>query len=275
MVGEGADGYESVDEAWAGFQRRLADHFAAMQVDDFVIFDWHEARVSDGAAPYVQFLRWCKPFMRAEVVSNAYLAPRYRHTPQDEDLLCSLGWNRPTYLPDDPGDGGSSSFYVDRKMRKTRRLAALTVNTLRLFWGVPHPRMLRAEISGSLEGTDPFGFDGVVSRPARVRGVTHTESSRHDARRILERVTRIAEEALGVSPEFSRDDDPVLLLGGHRIAVVDGVDGPMIRVSAPEHRGAVSHTTASGGPGVDGIDLPVHPLDSRQLVRVLEPLCTD
>lgn len=249
-VVEGADGNESVDEAWASFQRRLADHFAAMQVDDFVIFDWHEARVTDGAEPFVQFLRWSKQFMRAEVVSNAYLAPRYRHTPQDEDMLCALGWKRPTYLPGDPGDGGSPSFYVDRKMRKTRRLAALTVTTLRMFWGVPHPRMLRATISGSLEGTDPIG---VGARSA---------SSRHNARRILERVSRVVEEALGVSPEFGNDEDPVLILPGHRISVVEaaeGAQGPTVRVSA------------SDNPATEGDDLPVHPFDSRRLVRLLAP----
>ena len=260
----------SIDHDWVAFRDGLSKHLAAMEVDDILIFEWHEAPVSSGSPPWIQFLRWSNRDIRGEVVSNAYLAPRYRIAPRREELLCGLGWNRPTRLPEDPGDSGSPAFYVDRKMRKTRRLAALTVTTLRDFWNVPHPRMLRAEIIGSLEGTRLMEVDHANSN---IRSGEYTDSDSNDVHRILEQVIRISEEALGITPQISQEGQLVLTLGGNRITVVSGSDGPVLRVTNPVHRSGISRT--SDDPVRESIDLPAIPLDSRQFIRILGQVATE
>lgn len=260
----------SIDHDWVGFRDGLANHLAAMEIDDILIFEWHEAQVSFGSPPWIQFLRWSNRDIRAEVVSNAYLAPSYRVAPHNEELLCGFGWNRPTRQPEDPGDSGSPAFYVDRKMRKTRRLAALTVTTLRDFWGVPHPRMLRAKIIGSLEGTNLMEVDHANFN---IRSDNHSESASNDAHRILEQVIRVSEEALGITPQISEEDQLVLTLGEKQITVVFGSDGPALRMTNPVPRSGISRI--SDGPVREFVDLPAIPFDSRQFIRILSQPATE
>lgn len=127
----------AIDRSWTRFQSRLADHLSAMRNDDILILDWIEETTVDGFTPWVQFLVWDDEYVRSEVSSNAYLAPRHTLSPESEDRLCALGWERPTRLPDEEPDEGSPAFFVDKEQRWADQLAAMTVTTLREVWSVP------------------------------------------------------------------------------------------------------------------------------------------
>jgi hypothetical protein len=97
---------------------------------------------------YVQFAGLGKVGMRAETVSNQYLAPRQKLDRRQYMRLLELGWHPPTRLPPKLESkrqrGGSPNFYMDcpRPVR-WRTVARLALATLRQVHGIASPAKLR------------------------------------------------------------------------------------------------------------------------------------
>jgi hypothetical protein len=98
---------------------------------------------------YVQFAGLERGGVRAETVSNQYLAPREKLDRREYMRLLELGWHPPTNLP--PGlkskndrRGGSPNFYLDcPRPVHWRKVARLAVATLRQVHGITNPEKLR------------------------------------------------------------------------------------------------------------------------------------
>ncbi|WP_430331791.1 T3SS (YopN, CesT) and YbjN peptide-binding chaperone 1 [Rhodococcus sp. ACT016] len=226
---------EAMDRSWIVFQHNLADHLSAMRNDDILILDWIEETTVDGFSPWIQFLVWDNEFVRAEVSSNAYLAPLYTLAPEDEDRLCALGWGHPTHLPNEEPDDGSPAFFVDKEQRWADQIAAMTVTTLRQIWNVPHPSFLRAEMIGTLEGTDLIGADAPDTDPAP-EPIPLDDGAAivpHDPAELRDLVARTVEQALGFPPERDEDGDVILKLDDQPVFVIAHPDRPLVRVWVP------------------------------------------
>ncbi len=140
---------QDVDAAWREFRTRLADHVAAMCDGDGLVLEPFTDEAGGPAGPCVQFYAWGDRLVRCEVPSNAHLAPDRHLTPVDEQMLLELGLQAPSRGPDDPEDGGSPAFWIDRPGSWADQLAVIAVRALRSVWGVPHPLFLRAETFGT------------------------------------------------------------------------------------------------------------------------------
>ncbi|WP_137725695.1 T3SS (YopN, CesT) and YbjN peptide-binding chaperone 1 [Prescottella subtropica] len=235
----------SVDSAWGTFRDRLADHLSGMSTDDTLVLDWADESTVDGFAPWIQFLVWDDEYVRAEVSSNPYLAPRYVLTAAAENRLCDLGWERPTRRPDGDPDGGSPAFFVDRKQWDADRVAAMTVTTLREVWSVPHPAFLRTEISGTL--ADTILVDAAPEpEPAAASGLD--ERAAFDARdphELRDLVARTVEQAIGHMPDRDDDGDVALRLGDQRVFIIVHPDKPLVRLWMPLLLGIAGRTRAA------------------------------
>ncbi|RDI24082.1 hypothetical protein DEU38_111159 [Rhodococcus sp. AG1013] len=239
----------AIDRSWTRFQSRLADHLSAMRNDDILILDWIEETTVDGFTPWVQFLVWDDEYVRSEVSSNAYLAPRHVLSPESEDRLCALGWERPTRLPDEEPDEGSPAFFVDKEQRWADQLAAMTVTTLREVWSVPHPSFLNPEIIGTLEGTDLLGADTPdTSDGARPASSTLDETAAvapRDPSELRELISRTVDQALGFVPQLDDDGDVVLTLGSQPVFVIAHPDKPLVRLWIPLLHAVAGRTRAA------------------------------
>ncbi|RVW08191.1 hypothetical protein EGT67_17440 [Prescottella agglutinans] len=224
---------EAVDRSWITFQHKLADHLSAMRNDDVLILDWIEESTVEGFTPWMQFLLWDNEFVRAEVSSNAYLAPLYTLAPEDEDRLCALGWGRPTHLPHEDPDDGSPAFFVDKEQRWADQIAAMTVTTLREIWNVPHPSFLRTEMIGTLEGADLTGADTTDAEPEHPGLDDSAAVVARDPQELRELVARTVEQAMGFPPELDEDGDVVLRLDDQPVFVISHPDRPLVRVWMP------------------------------------------
>lgn len=237
---------DGVDRAWKAFTLALADHLTAMRTDDTLTLDWLDETTVDGFAPWIQFLLWDDEYVRAEVSSNPYLAPRYALDAESENRLCALGWQRPTHLPADaPGDG-SSAFFVDVETRRSDQLAALTVTTLREIWNVPHPSFLRAEIKGSLEGTALAGIAADDPEPDPEPPLDpDTAVTPRDVSELRTLFARTVAQTLGFVPDNDSDGDVVLQLDEHTVFVIAHPDRPLVRVWMPLLHGITTRARAA------------------------------
>jgi hypothetical protein len=168
--------FDTVNEqAWSGFRARLADHLAEMEDDDILVVDTDPAdQVVGGAAPYVQFCAWGETCMRAEVVSNAYLAAAHRMDEAEVEAVTGIGWHAPTRERDDEPDSGSENFFLDLERVEADRLAVMAVRVLREVFGVVHPAFLRADgleddpslaVPAERDGTPPVADEQIATMP--------------------------------------------------------------------------------------------------------------
>ncbi|MDH6680551.1 hypothetical protein M2284_004780 [Rhodococcus sp. LBL1] len=279
---------EAVDRSWITFQHNLADHLSAMQNDDILILDWIEESTVEGFTPWMQFLLWDNEFVRAEVSSNAYLAPLYTLAPEAEERLCELGWARPTHLPHEDPDDGSPAFFVDKEQRWADQIAAMTVTTLREIWNVPHPSFLNTEIIGTLEGTDLVATD-IAEADADPFDLDDSAAvAPRDPDELRDLVARTVEQAMGFAPELDEDGDVVLKLDDQPVFVISHPDRPLVRVWVPLLHSVAGRTRAAENvcdltrrwPGIRftldddrlnaSIDISGNPFVPRHLVDALD-----
>jgi hypothetical protein len=145
----------SAAEAWAKFERALAKAIGELNGDEFlVICSKHDNR-------FVQFAGQGPFGMRAEAVSNAYLDAQERLSAMASDALIRLGWQPPTYVPEDESDNpvdGSPNFFLDiAPPVPWDRLAALAVVTLRDVFGIGHPGLIAYDAFA--EGGEPIRIE--------------------------------------------------------------------------------------------------------------------
>jgi tetratricopeptide (TPR) repeat protein len=104
---------------------------------------------------FVQFAGHGDDGMRAEAVSNTYLAGKALLSEEACQTLQAMGWRAPTYVPVEgasPPASGSPNFFIDATGSVPyARLATLAVRTLRTVYHIRHPKDLRYK-SFFLEG---------------------------------------------------------------------------------------------------------------------------
>ncbi|WP_420881538.1 T3SS (YopN, CesT) and YbjN peptide-binding chaperone 1 [Rhodococcus sp. (in: high G+C Gram-positive bacteria)] len=237
----------AIDRSWNGFQRRLADHLAAMRNDDVLVLEWAEESTVEGFAPWVQFLVWDDVMLRGEVSSNAYLAPRHQLAPAAENILRNLGWSAPTHGPDEDPDEGSSAFFIDREQRWADQCAAMTVTTLREVWSVPHPSFLRPEIVGTLAGADLLGIPdvGADDEPGRPQVDDTHAIVPDDPQELRDLIAGAVEQALGFTPRLDQDGDVIVTLDDQPVFVIAHPDQPLVRAWMPLLHSITGRTRAA------------------------------
>lgn len=128
-----------VEKAWTAFRDTLANRLEQLGDDENVILELDAPDPDGGAAPYVQVAGFGGGGLRAEVSSNAYLAPEHRLSSEQEELLEDAGF---AIDRDDAGEPEGNFFVM------TSREDAATVVTdiefaLREVFDVIHPTLLR------------------------------------------------------------------------------------------------------------------------------------
>lgn len=221
-------------QAWVRFQARLADRLAAMEQDDVLVV---EALVGDddqpGAAPYVQFCAWGPGLLRGEVASNHVLMPLRELDAEGERALVELGYDAPTYDPDqepdgDPdeeADGGSLNFFVDVEQTEADRLAVMSVRALRDVFGVADPALLTGDLAdGGIVPSEPAAFE---------RGdepVAAYPEGGHEELTVL--VDRALTSYFGHEPRHDDDGDIPVDLGGNVLFVRVHESVPVVELFA-------------------------------------------
>ena len=158
---DGSEVDRAAADAWVRFQARLGDRLAGMAEDDVLVV---EALVADedepGAAPYVQFCAWGEGMLRGEVASNHVLMEPRELDEEGERALEELGYDAPTYGPDDEADAGSLNFHADLPQSAADRLAVMSVRALRDVFGVAHPALLTGVLAdGSAAPVEPAAVE--------------------------------------------------------------------------------------------------------------------
>jgi hypothetical protein len=131
----------SIEKAWQIFRRNLAAALGDLEEDEHLILSHKRSNY------FVQFAAQGALGMRAEAVSNTYIAPLRRLAVATIQALRDLGWNPPTYVPQEgipePANG-SPNYYIDAAAPVPfRKLALLALDTLRDVYRVRHPGELQ------------------------------------------------------------------------------------------------------------------------------------
>ena len=219
-----------VEKAWAAFRDMLARRLERIGDDEHVILELDVPEPDDGAAPYVQFAGFDGGGLRAEMSSNAYLAPEYRMSPAAQQFLVDIGFELDAYEGKRPAD----NFYVMTSREDAAMVAGDVVLALREVFDVIHPSMLREASGGDLSQAvlpDP-GDMGAVELDA-----AYPVANSWD---VMLLVHRTLYAVLGGVVE--RDDDgdwPLVGLAHAPIFVTVAEDQPTLRLWA-----RVAHTIA-------------------------------
>lgn len=239
---------QDVDRAWREFRMRLADHVAAMDDGDGLVLEPLTDETGGPAGPCVQFYGWGERVVRCEVPSNVHLAPDRHLSPADEALLLELGLQAPTRGPDDPEDGGSPAFWIDRPAGWADQLAEIAVQALRAVWGVHHPLFLRAETFGTerpapeLTGPRPVPVPREAG-PRRVAPRAAVEPAGEEHLREL--IEAALHERIDEVPAWDEDGDLVLRVAGVLVFVGVGTGGGKVDLFAPVVHSITGRTRAA------------------------------
>ena len=132
----------STDRAWADLETSLAQVLGDLDEDEFLIVSHRLSKV------FLQFAAHGRDGMRAEAVSNDYLGERSQLSRRAIRAMLAAGWNAPTHdaATEDSAhpEEGSPNFYLDVEHPVPfLTVAQMAVRTLRLIYGVRHPRQLQ------------------------------------------------------------------------------------------------------------------------------------
>lgn len=221
----------SVNQAWADFQRRLADHLASMQRGDLLILESGFEEIDpERPMPYIQYLVWDADMVRCEVPSNHVLHPSRALSDSDQQYLTQLGWLPPTNGSEIDGEG-SPSFYVDKSQSWADQLAAMSVAAFRDVWGVAHPAFLDSVESGSEEVPS---FEVSTAAASLVPDLSPTAPvTPHGAAHLKELVARTLVSVLGVVPQQDPDGDIPVRVGQTIMFVGPLADSLDVQLFAP------------------------------------------
>jgi hypothetical protein len=124
------------ESSWASLTQSLAQGIGRMNADQYLILDVVDTGDGNGepSGYYVQFASGGDDGVRAEAVSNRYLADRWKLPEKTAELLFQLGWT----APDPEGQkGGNVNFHRSwPSPAPTAEIAQLAVSTLRRAYGV-------------------------------------------------------------------------------------------------------------------------------------------
>jgi len=220
-----------VERAWKEFRERLADHVAAMRDGDGLVLEPLAEESAGPAGPCVQFYAWDGGQVRVEVPSDAHLDDDRRLSTADRALLTELGLQEPTRGPDEPEDGGSPAYWMDRPTGWSDELAAVSVRALREIWGVPHPLFLRIETFGP--GRTPAFEPLPTVREAPAVPALPVAVEPTGEEHLRELVEATVQRRIGSAPPWDDDGDIVLRVAGVLLFVGIGQGSGTVDLFAP------------------------------------------
>ncbi len=211
---------------WQPFADRLVAVLATLKEDqNLILAVEHRHR-------FVQFTGSGTSGLRAEAVSNAYLAETDQLTRDQVAALIAAGWRSPTHAPDaskaerDPA--GSPNFFVDFDAPVPFDEAAdLAVRTLAQVFEVSHPDQLEYDAFDA--AGNQISFPGMCRRRA-VRPDSAAEPESSLAQELLAAIREIT--GFG-DLEFDNDGDICLPRGSQVIFVRRIGTTPFARIWSP------------------------------------------
>lgn len=220
-----------VERAWKEFRVRLGDYVAAMRDGDGLVLEPMAEESAGPAGPCVQFYAWDGGQVRCEVPSDAHLAGDRQLSTGDRALLTDLGLQEPTRGPDDPEDGGSPAYWMDRLTGWSDELAAVSVRALREIWGVPHPLFLRIETFGPDPGRtfEPILVVDETPQAPPLPVAVEPTGEEH----LRELVESTVQQRIGSPPPWDDDGDIVLRVAGVLLFVGIGQGSGTVDLFAP------------------------------------------
>jgi len=226
----------SLGRDWKAFADRLAAALAALGEDQNLIL------VVEHRHRFVQFTGSGTSGLRAEAVSNAYLADTDQLTGHQVAALVAGGWRRPTHAPDasksEKDPAGSPNFFADFDAPVPfEAVADFAVRTLFQVFEVAHPDQLVYNAFHTEGGQ--LSLPDLCRREAQ-QADSAAESESSFAQALLAAIR----EVTGFGDlEFDRDGDICLPLRGSQVVFVRRLGAtPFVRIWSPLVRG-VDETT--------------------------------
>ena len=217
----------SVGRDWQPFVDRLAAALATLEEDqNLILAVAHRQR-------FVQFAGSGASGLKAESVSNAYLAETDQLTDDQVAALTAAGWRSPTHAPDaskaEKDPAGSPNFFADFDAPVPfDEVADLAVRTLAQVFEVSHFDQLEYDAFDT-EGNQ-ISFPGLCRRRAQLPG-SAAESESSFAQELLVAIREIT--GFG-DLEFDNDGDICLPLRGSQVVFVRRLGAtPFVRIWSP------------------------------------------
>jgi hypothetical protein len=268
-------------DAWTAFQAHLAESLGALEDKQALILSHPETHY------FVQFAAGAQGELRAEAVSNHYIAPRRRLGPGHELRLIELGWNVPTHAPDaEVVADGSPNWYQDWNAPVDwAAVARVATLTLREVYRVPAPRTLVYSGFETGAGTLVLPTLGIAREKQKKPGDLIRIEWRAELRREVERALLPHLECFGIrrlpngelltqTPRalvtvHALEEPFQLLLAAHLLHEVE--EGPEVLAALNRHNAAllVGRLFAREGAIVLDHALPAEPFVPEQFLHVL------
>lgn len=216
----------SLAHDWRAFADCLAAALATLEDDqNLILAVEHRQR-------FVQFTGSGGSGLRAEAVSNAYLAETDQLTGDQVAALTAAGWRSPTHAPDasraEKDLAGSPNFFADFDAPVPfDEVADLAVRTLIQIFEVSHPDQL--EYDGFHTEGGQLSFPGLCRRRAQRPG-SAAESESSFAQELLAAIREIT--GLG-DLEFDNDGDICLPRASQVVFVRRLGTTPFVRIWSP------------------------------------------
>ena len=220
----------TLDCDWRSFADRLASALAALGDDHNLIL------VVEHRHRFVQFTGLGTSGLRAEAVSNAFLAEADQLTDGQVSALVAAGWRRPTHAPDagkaEKDPAGSPNFFADFDAPVPfEAVADFAVRTLFQVFEVGHPDQLVYNAFHTEGGQ--LSFPDLCRREAE-RADSAAESESSFAQELLAAMREIT--GFG-DLEFDNDGDICLPRGSQVVFVRRLGPTPFVRIWSPLVRG--------------------------------------
>ncbi len=190
-----------------------------------------------GSSYFVQFAGQEGHLLRAEAVSNSFLAAEERLSPEAQMRLVQLGWQPPTHLPGGEGGDPTGSPNYFREFKEPfpfEDVAQMTVSTLEQVFGVPDP---------SHVAYSAFGDDGPLELPDLVVDLEEPASNTSpvdpesllpkpaNAEELAEQVALVVSELIdGDDIVYDSDGDIPIRFGTAQVYVRASKDQPVVDV---------------------------------------------
>ena len=233
---------------WEQFTTKLAVALAGLESEQFLILSVRGTGTErDGAIcgsqHFVQFARGPQGELRAEAVANAYLVGAERLSAEKQQRLAMLGWQPPTYAPDDPqgerDEHGSPNWFRDWEtpVIPYEEVALLATTTLHEIYGATRPAFLEYTAFNKGGGLVDFPDLGLVAAPPEAPSPLDIENLLPSPENPEELFTALAATYAALfdgEPPPPDDDGDFLIQTGSTMVFARVLKvAPVIRVFAP------------------------------------------
>ena len=226
----------SRSKAWPQFTTALASTLSALDEDQFVV-------ISRKDRPwYVQFVALGSFGMRAEMVSNSYLADTEQIPDESITTALALGWQNPTGDPDastpehDP-DGSPNYFREWPQPVAFIDVARIAVDTLIDVLAAPHPGTLTYDARTASGMQLVLPSLGLKPESARPTSEADAQPSPQSAAEVTRQLLTVLRQVSGNDElDIDSDGDIPLRYGSAMVFVRALEDPPIVRVFSPALR---------------------------------------